>query len=77
MTGSAPRVLDGLDLPALERFFTERVPRFSGHLSAELVHGGRSNLTYLLTDGKHRWVLRHSPLGGLTPSAQDMAREYG
>jgi aminoglycoside phosphotransferase (APT) family kinase protein len=76
VTGSAPRVLDGLDLPALERFFTERVPRFSGHLSAELVHGGRSNLTYLLTDGKHRWVLRRSPLGGLTPSAHDMAREY-
>ena len=45
MTGSSPCVLDGLDLPALERFFTERVPRFSGHLSAKLVHGGRSNLT--------------------------------
>jgi aminoglycoside phosphotransferase (APT) family kinase protein len=76
VTGSAQRVLDGLDLPALERFFTERVPRFSGHLSAELLHGGRSNLTYLLTDGKHRWVLRRPPLGGLTPSAHDMAREY-
>src|SRR5207245_7591387 len=50
--------------------------RFSGHLSAELLQGGRSNLTYLLTDGTHRWVLRRPPLGGLTPSAHDMAREY-
>ncbi|PKV99994.1 aminoglycoside phosphotransferase (APT) family kinase protein [Amycolatopsis echigonensis] len=76
MTSSARPALDGLDLPALERFFTERVPGFSGRLSAELLEGGRSNLTYLLTDGDHRWVLRRPPLGGLTPSAHDMAREY-
>lgn len=67
---------DGLDLPALERFFTESVPGFGGTLTASLVHGGRSNLTYLLTDGRERWILRRPPLGGLTPSAHDMLREY-
>ncbi|KAA9156367.1 phosphotransferase family protein [Amycolatopsis acidicola] len=68
--------MDGLELPALERFFGEHVPEFGGKLSAELIQGGRSNLTYLLTDGRQRWVLRRPPLGELTPSAHDMDREY-
>ena len=68
--------LDGLDLPALEAFFSKHVPGFAGGLSAELLQGGRSNLTFVLTDGLHRWVLRRPPLGELTPSAHDMGREY-
>ncbi|MCK9896451.1 phosphotransferase family protein [Frankia sp. AgB32] len=68
--------VEGLDLPALERFFAERVPGFAGRLDGRLIAGGRSNLTYLLTDGARRWVLRRPPLGGLTPSAHDMLREY-
>lgn len=68
--------LDGLDLSALERFFTANVPGFQGRLTAELMHGGRSNLTYRVTDGRTSWVLRRPPLGGLTPSAHDMQREY-
>ncbi|GHE84305.1 acyl-CoA dehydrogenase [Amycolatopsis deserti] len=68
--------VDGLDLPALEGFFARAVPGFAGSLSAEMLQGGRSNLTYLLTDGRTRWVLRRPPLGGLTPSAHDMGREY-
>jgi aminoglycoside phosphotransferase (APT) family kinase protein len=67
---------DGLDLPALEKFFAGHVPDFRGQLSAEMLQGGRSNLTYVLTDGHSRWVLRRPPLGGLTPSAHDMGREY-
>jgi aminoglycoside phosphotransferase (APT) family kinase protein len=67
---------EGLDLPALERFFTSHVPGFTGGLRAELVAGGRSNLTYRLTDGRSEWILRRPPLGGLTPSAHDMGREY-
>jgi aminoglycoside phosphotransferase (APT) family kinase protein len=67
---------EGLDLPALEELFASHVPGFKGGLSAELVAGGRSNLTYLLTDGSSRWILRRPPLGGLTPSAHDMGREY-
>ena len=58
----------------------ERVRRFlgatAGPLRAELIAGGRSNLTYLVTDESSRWVLRRPPLGALTPSAHDMAREY-
>ncbi|MEU1443987.1 phosphotransferase family protein [Streptomyces mirabilis] len=76
MTGTDQTSVDGLDLPALERFFGEQVPEFHGGLSAELMQGGRSNLTYLVTDGQTRWVVRRPPLGGLTPSAHDMQREY-
>ncbi|MCP2255406.1 putative kinase, aminoglycoside phosphotransferase (APT) family [Prauserella aidingensis] len=71
--GSSP---DGLDLPALTDFFSAHVPGFGGALEAELIAGGKSNLTFLLTDGTHRWVLRRPPLGNLTPSAHDMLREY-
>lgn len=66
----------GLDLDSLEAYFRREVPGFAGLASAELIHGGRSNLTYLLSTGDEQWVLRRPPLGGLTPSAHDMGREY-
>jgi aminoglycoside phosphotransferase (APT) family kinase protein len=50
--------LDGLDLAALDRHLRETgVPR-SGELRAELVSGGRSNLTFLVSDDGSQWVLR-------------------
>lgn len=51
----------------------------SGHerkVRAELIHGGKSNLTYRLTYGCHDWVLRRPPLGHVLETAHDMAREY-
>jgi aminoglycoside phosphotransferase (APT) family kinase protein len=38
--------------------------------------GGRSNLTYAVTDGQTRWVLRRPPLGHVLATAHDMAREH-
>lgn len=68
--------LEGLDLAALDKHLRDTgIPR-SGELRAELVSGGRSNLTFLVSDDSSRWVLRRPPLHGLTPSAHDMAREY-
>lgn len=68
--------LDGLDLTALDRYLREQgIPR-TGGLHAELVSGGRSNLTFRVSDDASQWVLRRPPLHGLTPSAHDMAREY-
>jgi len=66
----------GIDLPGLARFFAAHVPAAGHPLPAELIAGGRSNLTYRVTDGVRCWVLRRPPLGGLTPSAHDMSREY-
>ncbi|MFJ9824500.1 phosphotransferase family protein [Streptomyces sp. NPDC101160] len=76
MSAAARSTVDGLDLAALNSFFHDHVPGFRGALSASLIQGGRSNLTYQLTDGHAIWVLRRPPLGGLTPSAHDMGREF-
>lgn len=76
MAATGQSSVDGLDLAALSEFFRDNVSGYGGALRAELLQGGRSNLTYLLTDGHARWVLRRPPLGDLTPSAHDMRREY-
>jgi len=68
---------EGVDLESLRGFFTDHVAGADGRgLSAELIAGGRSNLTYGITDGEHEWVLRRPPLGHVLPTAHDMAREY-
>lgn len=67
----------GLDLDALAGFLTGRLPRLlAGPLKAELVSGGKSNLTYRLTDGDRRWIIRRPPLGMVLATAHDMGREY-
>jgi aminoglycoside phosphotransferase (APT) family kinase protein len=40
------------------------------------MEGGRSNLTYQITDGQRQWVLRRPPLGLIAPTANDIGREY-
>ncbi|GAA0803019.1 phosphotransferase family protein [Spirilliplanes yamanashiensis] len=60
----------GLDLDRLAAYLG------TGPLTAELFGGGRSNLTYAVTDGTQRWVLRRPPLGHVLPTAHDMAREH-
>jgi aminoglycoside phosphotransferase (APT) family kinase protein len=45
------------------------------HFDAELVAGGKSNLTFVLTSRTGTVVLRRPPSGPLLPRAHDMARE--
>jgi aminoglycoside phosphotransferase (APT) family kinase protein len=67
----------GLPLPALEQHLRQVLPELlHGPLAAQLMAGGRSNLTYLLTDGRDRWVLRRPPLGHVLETAHDMRREH-
>jgi aminoglycoside phosphotransferase (APT) family kinase protein len=67
----------GVTVAALESFLREAVPGLlEGPLQVELLSGGRSNLTYLLTDGRNRWVLRRPPLGHVLATAHDMDREH-
>ncbi|MFE2375893.1 phosphotransferase family protein [Streptomyces sp. NPDC059398] len=47
-----------------------------GPLSARLIEGGRSNLTYTVSDGTGRWVVRRPPLGHVLATAHDMKREH-
>jgi aminoglycoside phosphotransferase (APT) family kinase protein len=68
---------EGVDLARLRPYFAEHVPAAGDReLNAELIAGGRSNLTYAIGDGEHTWVLRRPPLGHVLPTAHDMAREY-
>jgi aminoglycoside phosphotransferase (APT) family kinase protein len=69
--------VDGLDLDALAPWFGQHVEGAGdGALRAELIAGGRSNLTYAVSDGAHTWVLRRPPLGHVVATAHDMSREY-
>jgi aminoglycoside phosphotransferase (APT) family kinase protein len=67
----------GVDLERLQPWFAANVEGATGGpLTASLISGGRSNLTYSISDGTNEWVLRRPPLGHVLPTAHDMAREY-
>ena len=70
-----------LETPAehevLTTWLTANVPGTRAPFALELIAGGRSNLTYLVTDGAgRRMVLRRPPLGHVLQSAHDMGREH-
>lgn len=69
----------GLRMTALARWLDDAGVAIdvSGPLEATLFPGGRSNITYLLTDRQGRSVvLRRPPLGNVMPTAHDMGREH-
>jgi aminoglycoside phosphotransferase (APT) family kinase protein len=69
--------LPGVDLPALTAWLdAERPGLRQGELTGEVIAGGKSNLTYRITDGANTWALRRPPLAHVLPTAHDMAREY-
>ncbi|HEX2418718.1 MAG TPA: phosphotransferase family protein [Micromonosporaceae bacterium] len=66
----------GVDLVALRRFIdTADPPGTAGSLTGELISGGKSNLTYRISDGVRTWILRRPPLGLVLATAHDMNRE--
>jgi len=68
---------DGIDVERVTGWFGEHVPTVEPPLSFDLIAGGRSNLTYTVTDDSGaRWVLRRPPLGHVLATAHDMAREH-
>ncbi|MEU4145425.1 phosphotransferase family protein [Streptomyces parvulus] len=67
----------GLDLDRVRELLDrERPGLVTGPLSGRLIEGGRSNLTYAVTDGTARWVVRRPPLGHVLATAHDMRREH-
>jgi aminoglycoside phosphotransferase (APT) family kinase protein len=66
----------GLDLAALRAYLGEHVGALAGPLHGEVIPGGRSNLTYTVSDGQQRFVVRRPPLAHVLPTAHDMRREY-
>jgi len=69
--------LEGLiDLPALEGFLRERLPRQEGELVIEKHEAGFSNETFYISWGPKHWVMRRPPRGDILPTAHDVLREY-
>jgi aminoglycoside phosphotransferase (APT) family kinase protein len=67
----------GLDLPRLAAYLEAALPEPpAGPLTGELIAGGKSNLTYRVTDGRSVWAVRRPPLGHVLPTAHDMTREF-
>lgn len=67
----------GLDTSAVADWLDRTTPgAVAGPFEASLITGGKSNLTYLVTDGTHEYVVRRPPLGHVLATAHDMAREY-
>ena len=66
----------GLDLAALTEYLPAQGIPVAGPLQAHLFTGGRSNLTYEVSDGVQKWVLRRPPLGHVLETAHDMTREF-
>ncbi len=69
--------LPGVDLVRLTTWLdSERPGLRQGELAGEVVAGGKSNLTYRVTDGSATWALRRPPLAHVLPTAHDMVREF-
>jgi aminoglycoside phosphotransferase (APT) family kinase protein len=69
--------IPGLDLDAFRRWYDAQRPgEIEGALRAQVIAGGRSNLTYEVTDGTSWWIVRRPPLGHVQATAHDMGREY-
>jgi aminoglycoside phosphotransferase (APT) family kinase protein len=67
----------GLDTRAVTEWLEGVSPdAVAGPFEASLITGGKSNLTYLVTDGRHEYVVRRPPLGHVLATAHDMSREY-
>jgi aminoglycoside phosphotransferase (APT) family kinase protein len=72
-----PSELPGVDLAALTSWLDATRPGLrAGELAGEVIAGGKSNLTYRITDGATTWALRRPPLAHVLPTAHDMVREY-
>ncbi|PPJ15119.1 phosphotransferase family protein [Nocardia cyriacigeorgica] len=68
--------LPGLDLGRFSTWLRGRLPITSAALRGTVIAGGKSNLTYEISDGTTRWIVRRPPLGHVLATAHDMAREY-
>src|SRR5689334_17339727 len=69
--------LPGLDLVRFTTWFGGACPgEIGGPLTGRLIAGGKSNLTYEVSDGSRSWIVRRPPLGHVLATAHDMAREH-
>jgi aminoglycoside phosphotransferase (APT) family kinase protein len=63
-------------LDNLERYLAECLPAETDTIELERIGEGHSNITFLVTRGEDRCVLRRPPRPPLPPSAHDVLREW-
>jgi len=70
-------VPEGIDIQGVTTWLEASVAGTHAPFSFELIGGGRSNLTYRVTDERGgAWVLRRPPTGHVLETAHDMLREF-
>ena len=71
------KIVQGADPKIVGPYLAEALGDHAwSYSSVELIAGGRSNLTYLVTAAEKELVLRRPPLGHVLPTAHDMTREF-
>lgn len=68
-----------LPLDRLRTWLVDALPAGAGtvgDLDATQIPGGRSNLTFRVTDARHEWVVRRPPVGEHLATAHDVSREH-
>lgn len=69
--------LIGIDVEGVTEWMNVLMPGLKPPLAFSQIAGGNSNLTYLCVDQNgSRYVLRRPPVGHISATAHDMAREY-
>jgi len=69
--------IEGIDAERVTAWFVDNIDGATPPLSFELIAGGRSNLTFRVTDSAgHDFVLRRPPTSHVLPTAHDMGREH-
>ncbi|HEX4218349.1 MAG TPA: phosphotransferase family protein [Acidimicrobiales bacterium] len=77
MTETSATVVEGIDVPAVSGWLTATVDGVQAPFTFDLIAGGRSNLTYRVTDSAGRSLaLRRPPVSHVLPTAHDMKREH-
>jgi aminoglycoside phosphotransferase (APT) family kinase protein len=68
----------GIDPARLDPWLAAHVSNWTAGQPVQwrLLTGGRSNVSYFVTQGERSWVLRRPPLGHVMESAHDMGREH-
>jgi len=73
----AESALPGIEAERVRRWLAEHIDGLVGRVEFGLVSGGRSNLTYRLTDAAGAtYALRRPPTGGVLSTAHDVSREW-
>jgi aminoglycoside phosphotransferase (APT) family kinase protein len=69
--------VEGIDRDRVTEWMAATVPGATAPFTFELIAGGRSNLTYRVTDDAGQaFALRRPPVSHVLPTAHDMGREH-